>query len=220
MLLFFNMRVLLVAIALFFSLNSSLANVTVPPGEEDIVAQEHLATVYRIFKSFLVVIGKDFEDYTLEVHKDDVLNAYATLGKKIVINTGLIENTDSEASLAFVVAHELGHVERKHVIKGMSRSGLSLLLRIFVTKNNALLNGIDQVQSLQFSRSKERQADYFAIDLINKTYCTVSGKLEFFEKIADERQVSKVNEYFSTHPLPQSRINYLRKEIQEAGCVI
>lgn len=214
------MRIFVLALVLLFSLNASFADVTVPPNELGSVSQEHLATVQRIFKSFLLVIGKDFEDYTLEVHKDDVLNAYATLGKKIVINTGLIENTNSEASLAFVVAHELGHVERKHVIKGMSRSGLSLVLRLFVIKNNPLLHGLDQAQSLQYSRSKEREADYFAIDLINKTYCKMPGKLEFFEKISSGEQVSKVNEYFSTHPLPQSRINYLRKEIQEAGCVI
>jgi predicted Zn-dependent protease len=214
------MRIFVLALVLLFSFNASFADVTVPPEERGSVPREDVEKVERIFKSFLNVIGKDFEDYTLEVHKDDVLNAYATLGKKIVINTGLIENTDSEASLAFVVAHELGHVEKKHVIKGMSRSGLSLMLRLFVIKNNPLLHGLDQVQSLQYSRSKERAADYFGVDLINKTYCKEPGKLEFFEKISNGQQVSKVTEYFSTHPLPQSRINYLRKEIQEAGCVI
>jgi beta-barrel assembly-enhancing protease len=214
------MKIFLISLALFFSINVSLANVTVSPGDEGSIEKQHLATVQRIFKSFLLVSGKDFADYRLEVHKNDELNAYATLGKKIVINTGLIENTDSEASLAFVLAHELGHVERKHVIKGMSRSGLSLLLRIFFIKNNTLWNSIDQVQSLQYSRTKERDADYFAINLINKTYCATPGKLEFFEKISEGRKVNKVNEYFSTHPLPHSRITYLRKEIKEAGCVI
>ena len=207
-------------IVLLLSSLTANAEVTAPPDLAGGVSKSNIETVERIFKHFTEIIGKDVEDYTLEVHKDEELNAYATLGKKVVINSGLIEQTDSEAGLAFVIAHELGHVEEHHVIKGLIRSNFSVFLRYFFFKQNRILNGADYFHQLYYSRDKERDADYYAVDLINKTYCSTPGKLEFFEKISNGQKANKLNEYFSTHPLPQSRLEYLRTEIEAANCVL
>ena len=106
------------------------------------------------------------------------------------------------------------------VIKGLIRSNFSVFLRYFFFKQNRILNGADYFHQLYYSRDKERDADYYAVDLINKTYCSTPGKLEFFEKISNGQKANKLNEYFSTHPLPQSRLEYLRTEIEAANCVL
>lgn len=196
------------------------AEVTAPPELAGGVRSSDIETIKTIFRKFTTAIGANADDYTLEIHKSDELNAYATLGKKIVINSALIEQTKSEAGLAFVIAHELGHVQEKHVIKSMVRSSFSGAMKYFFFKENKLLNGIDYFHSLYYSRDHERDADLYAVDLINKTYCKVPGKLEFFQKINTATPSPKVLEYFSTHPLPQSRIDYLTADIKNAGCVL
>lgn len=196
------------------------ANVT---GEETIkneVSKEHIEQVQRIFNHFITDLGKDPEAYTIEIHKNKQINAYATFGKKVVINSGLINFIDSEPGLAFVIAHELGHIEEKHVIKGLSRQSLSAVMRFFWFKQNRLLNGIDYLHVLHYGRGHEKEADLFAEALMAKFYCDQPGKLEFFQKMAERRQDPKYMEYLQTHPLPQSRLTYLKAELEAKSCSI
>lgn len=73
---------------------------------------------------------------------------------------------------------------------------------------------------LHYSRGAEKEADVFAIDLMNKLYCNESGKLEFFEKNSANQKATKIDEYFSTHPLSSTRLEYLNTLIIEAGCIV
>ena len=74
------------------------------------------------------------------------------------------------------------------------------------------------MHTLHYSRGKETEADFFAVDLISELYCSEPGKLEFFEKSVAKQQSSKLQEYFSTHPLPASRLEYLRAEFKKHNC--
>lgn len=60
--------------------------------------------------------------------------------------------------------------------------------------------------------------DVFAIKLMNELYCDETHKLEFFEKNAAKQKHSKLEEYFSTHPLDTTRLEYLKTAIKEANC--
>jgi predicted Zn-dependent protease len=186
------------------------------------ITTDQEAEVKRIYDFFIQDLGKKTEDYQFAIEESDVLNAYATLGKKIIVTTGLIKKLQSEAGLAFVIAHELGHVEQKHVLKGLFRNTIGALIQMFFFKEqntaNTVYQGANFLHSKYYSRSKEKKADLFAVELVNKHYCKAAGKLEFFEEISKETQTNKASEYFSTHPLPQSRIEYLKLEIEKANC--
>lgn len=175
-------------------------------------------TVRRILDTYLTGLGRDPSRYSIEVIKSNELNAYATIGRKMVVNTGLIEFLNTEAGLAFVIAHELGHVEEKHVYKSVARHGLFSIVKNYFFRESAVYDGINYFHSLHYSRKSEKSADRFAENLINKHYCNSPGKLEFFEKMSRNQKVHKVNEYFSTHPLSGTRLHYLREGIQDAGC--
>ena len=54
--------------------------------------------------------------YKFQVVEDDSINAFATAGGYVYINTGLIKAADNEAELASVVAHEIAHIEGRHVV--------------------------------------------------------------------------------------------------------
>jgi predicted Zn-dependent protease len=208
-------------------LNPCLAQENTDPDKQPVklsITTDQIQEVKRIHDFFVKDLGKKTEDYEFVIQESDVLNAYATLGKKVIVTTALVKKLKFESGLAFVIAHELGHVEQKHVVKGIVRNSLGALLQLFLFREanvaSNVYQGANYLHSRYYSRSKERKADLFAVELINKHYCQAPGKLEFFEEISKETQASRASEYFSTHPLPESRIKYLHEEIEKAGCVI
>lgn len=221
------MRKILILISLI-CLNTNLAQ-AIEYEDEKVklkVSKTQEQEIKRIYDFFIESLGKDAADYQFQIKDSKVVNAYATLNKKIILTTGLINSLESESALALVVAHELGHVERKHVIQGISRNifavGLGVVLGIFGKSQtaNATYGGLNQAQSRMFSRSKERSADLFAIHMVNKYYCDVPNKLEFFENSLKRKKSNEFMKYLSTHPLSEERIEYLELLIKDEGCVL
>ncbi|HAC64241.1 MAG TPA: peptidase, partial [Cyanothece sp. UBA12306] len=57
--------------------------------------------------------------YTFQVVNDSSVNAFATMGGFVYINTGLIATAENEAELASVIAHEIAHITARHSINQM-----------------------------------------------------------------------------------------------------
>jgi predicted Zn-dependent protease len=184
----------------------------------DIAAEQK--RIQNMFNAFITTIGKSPKDYTIEVVESKDINAFATLGRRIVVNTELIKTVNSESALAMVLAHELGHLERKHLIKSLISQNSSALIKHYIFKDNRIVSAISYAGGLHYSRETEKDADMFGINLINKLYCNVPGKLEFFEKMSKLENAGKLQEYFSTHPLSSSRLDYLYAEIKAKGCLL
>jgi predicted Zn-dependent protease len=216
-------RLLISLLIIIFCTNNSIAETQTVKLK---VTKSQEQEVRRIYDFFIESLGKETKDYKFEIKESEVLNAYATLGKKIMVTTGLINKLESESALALVIAHELGHVERKHVIQGISRgvlgTALGVVLAIFGNNQTAsgAYNGLNYASGKAFSRSKERSADLFAIHLVNKYYCDVPNKLEFFHEISKKRSGNLYQKYFSSHPLTAERIEYLELLIKDEGCVL
>ena len=184
----------------------------------DIAAEQK--RIEAMFNSFITTIGKSPKDYSIEVVESKDINAFATLGRRIVVNTELIKTVNSESALAMVLAHELGHLERKHLIKSLISQNSSALIKHYIFKDNRIVSAISYAGGLHYSRETEKDADMFGINLVNKLYCNVPGKLEFFEKMSKLENAGKLQEYFSTHPLSASRLEYLSAEIKAEGCLL
>ena len=184
----------------------------------DIAAEQK--RIEAMFNSFITTIGKSPKDYSIEVVESKDINAFATLGRRIVVNTELIKTVNSESALAMVLAHELGHLERKHLIKSLISQNSSALIKHYIFKDNRIVSAISYAGGLHYSRETEKDADMFGINLVNKLYCNVPGKLEFFEKMSKLENAGKLQEYFSTHPLSSSRMEYLTAEIKAKGCLL
>lgn len=176
--------------------------------------------IEAMFNSFITTIGKSPKDYSIEVVESKDINAFATLGRRIVVNTELIKTVNSESALAMVLAHELGHLEKKHLIKSLISQNSSALIKHYIFKDNRIVSAISYAGGLHYSRETEKDADMFGINLVNKLYCNVPGKLEFFEKMSKLENAGKLQEYFSTHPLSSSRMEYLTAEIKAEGCLL
>ena len=219
-----NKLIYILAFSLFLALNTTAAETVIEKlsgtasKNIDIVAEQK--RIQNMFNGFLTTIGKSPKNYSIEVVESKDINAFATLGRRIVVNTELIKTVNSESALAMVLAHELGHLERKHLIKSLISQNTSALIKHYVFKDNRIVSAISYAGGLHYSRETEKDADMFGIDLVNKLYCNVPGKLEFFEKMSKLENAGKLQEYFSTHPLSSSRMEYLTAEIKAKGCLL
>lgn len=157
---------------------------------------------------------------TLHVIDYEQPNAAVLPGGHILLTEGLLEQAESENELAFVLAHELGHVVARDSLKGLGRS------LVLLTVTSALgfgtggstppgLDTLTNLTSLHYSRQQETAADLYALSTLVEVYGHGGYGLDFFTRIKTEDKGRL--ELFSTHPLTQQRINYLHEIAQERG---
>ncbi len=143
------------------------------------------------------------------IHCDESPNAFALPGKSIWMTSGLIDSVKSEKGLAFVLAHEVGHIVNKDHLRGFGRAiGLGLVLSLIGGSENAgvLYQIPAQMTYLGLSRNTETDADTFALERIKESYGTYAGAEEFFSVMLKKDEWSeKVPTILKTHPSSSER---------------
>src|SRR3989344_4866414 len=135
------------------------------------------------------------EDITVKVRVDDseVLNAYATVGGRIVIHRGLLRRLRGEHELAALLAHEMAHVQHRHVAASLGR-GLVIGLVLSVVSADAggraagvLLEQTGGLLVRGYGRDHEREADTGAMRAAAALHGHVGGVIGLFDLIASAR---------------------------------
>lgn len=164
-------------------------------------------------------------NYRFYVVNAPEVNAFAVPGGHIYVNRGLIERSRNLSELAGVLAHEVGHVVHRHGIDQAQRAqnanlGLSVIYGVLLGRNPT---GVEQIGTqvigsavfAGYSRDAEREADTTAIRYLIATGIHPGGLATMFETLLAERQRSPgaVEQWFSTHPTSQERIDNTRAAI-------
>lgn len=145
-------------------------------------------------------------------------NALAVPGGYVYITRGLLKELKSEAQLAAVLGHEVGHVVARDTMAAISRQiGMTALLAATVAGDapgevagaTAFING---VLSLQYSREDEKDADMTGLSYMTQAGYDPNGMVETMA-VLQELQTIRPIEFFSTHPNPERRIAYLEEKI-------
>jgi len=146
--------------------------------------------------------------YKLTVVDADMINAFALPGGRIVVYRGLIEKLSSAEELASVIAHEIGHIEKRHVVKKLLTA---LSLNILLSGDASVMGEIgNEVTNLSFSRGFEEEADNFAIDLLERSGTDPINLAKLFKVFLNEQEFSPP-EFLSSHPDTEER----RKDVLE-----
>ncbi|MFM7182748.1 MAG: M48 family metallopeptidase [Verrucomicrobiales bacterium] len=142
-------------------------------------------------------------------------NAFAAPGGWVVLTPELLEMVESEPGIAFVLAHELGHHEHRHILKRISRTLVFSAAISLVSQQagSGLISSTAKFDQLAFSRSHEREADEYALAATRKIYGRDGRVLEFFEKMLKESP-QYLPAMFSTHPSTQDRLQSLRELLE------
>lgn len=148
--------------------------------------------------------------YKFYVIDSPEINAFATLGGHIVIFSGLLKFADTPEEIAAVLAHEIGHVEERHVSKMLVKKlGLSVITSLLTGGDPALIIEITEMAaSNTFSRKHEGEADDFGLKLLEKSSISPSQMATIFRRMKKEMdsKYEKQLEFISTHPEMDKRI--------------
>ena len=156
--------------------------------------------------------------FTFQIVNDSSINAFATLGGFVYVNTGLIALAENEAELAGVVAHEIGHITEKHVIERMKQAAIARGVAGSTGVDDSVLVGIgyELALSLPSSRRAEYEADEVGLAMLEAAGYAPSGIVTFFEKLAAASSGGRPPTFLSTHPATESRIQRLDRQIDDS----
>lgn len=146
--------------------------------------------------------------YTFQVVDDSGVNAFATTGGFVYIQTGLIRAAANEAELAGVMAHEIGHITGRHAINQMRQQALaSGVAGALEVRQDALVNlGVQLALQLPNSREAEYDADRRGFNNLGRAGYDTTGFISFMQKLEGGNSA----EFLSTHPNPGNRVSNLQ----------
>ncbi len=184
-------------------------------------------------KEYLSHLAKKLDplgNYHIGILKDEQLNAFATIGGVIMINSGLWLSADSEAELAGVLAHEIAHLKLQHLQRGIDQNSKDALLSMASVAAGLLISNTQLQEALLFSgpalqassqlahsRQFEMEADSIGLDLLKQARFNPNGLFDFLAKIQQLELGGNIPEYLRTHPISTSRMGMLRNRIENAG---
>lgn len=165
-------------------------------------------------------------EYHFAVLDSPVVNAFAVPGGYVYVTRGILALMRSEAELAVVLGHEMGHVNARHSIHRMSEQtlfGLGLAVGSSLNKTVADIAGIAgvgiQLLFLKYSRDDERQADQLGVEYSRKGSYNPGEMIGFFtslEKMGDLSGSHSIPGFLSTHPLTSERIQNTKDMLIES----
>ena len=156
----------------------------------------------------------DMPPLRVRVYNIPIMNAFAMPGERIVITAELIRRANRPEQVAGVLAHEVGHILKRHSETQLVRAtGLQILLSIVTGGGGDTISTIAGVAAiLSYTREAEAEADDVALDLMQRAAIDPMGLKEFFDIIlAEEGKASdgtwrKLQSAIATHPGTEDRI--------------
>lgn len=163
----------------------------------------------------------------ITVHYMDspTMNAFATLGGNVFMFRGLMEKLPNENTLVTLLGHEIAHVKYRHPIKSFG-GGIAVAIAMTTIGSSAdatILGDAGLLSTLQFSRKMESQSDLEAMHNLDSIYGHLNGGAELFRifrearGIEDDSSSNPLNQFFSTHPQDEKRINSFNETAQKKG---
>jgi len=153
--------------------------------------------------------------WTFTVMDDPQVNAFALPGGYIFITRGIMTHMNSEAELATVVGHEIGHVTARHSVRQMTREQLAQIGLVAgaiasekIAQNLGVLSQGLGVLFLKYGRDDETQADGLGFRYALNDGYDVRRMVDMFQILqrVTASAGQRIPEWQSTHPDPGNRI--------------
>lgn len=191
--------------------------------------------VVRVGKNIAVQsgLGNAESDFNVTLLNSSVNNAFAIPGGYIYITRQLVALCNSEAEMAGVLGHEVGHTAARHSQKRQKNATFASILGVggailggLIGDSGGLLGAIGgglkqyagaaaQFLTLKYSRGQEEEADDYGIRYLSKAGYDPTALSAMLNSLALQTSVdsrvagmgdSRVPEWASTHPDPAKRV--------------
>jgi predicted Zn-dependent protease len=173
-------------------------------------------------------VEQEFKDIKWEFYvlDSDVINAFALPPGKVFMSRGLMQHLGSEAELAAVLGHEMGHITARHVSERLSQA---MLVQGIAEGASAAVSGSEggvsqliplvvgfggQGYLLKFGRDQESEADNQGLKYMVHAGYDPRAAMNVMRVLMRADESGRPPEFFSTHPDPERRFSEIQKLIQ------
>jgi predicted Zn-dependent protease len=165
--------------------------------------------------------------WSFRVADDAAVNAFALPGGFLYVTRGILAHLNSEAELAVVLGHEIGHVTARHAAQRLSQAqlanvglGVGMILSPELRQFGDLANVGLSLLFLKYSRDDERQADDLGLRYLLRGGYDPRPATEVFtmlERVSRLDSAGRLPGWLSSHPDPEDRRERLAAQIAELG---
>lgn len=170
---------------------------------------EMLQRILRRLTPF--VERKDIKYQIHLIQDDDLINAFSIAGGHLYMTTGILKWAQSEDEVAFIVGHEIGHVDEGHCIEHVKRNVTIQMIADYLEMGEyaPLMERTQAVLGTPFGQIDEYTSDRKGAYLAWKAgYDPNKGK-DFFDRLAAMEAQQQGNRdieiFFRTHPFSDQR---------------
>lgn len=170
--------------------------------------------------------------YHFQILDSEEINAFAAPGGFIFITRGMLKCAKHEGALAAVLAHEIGHVEKKHGLQAIQKSRITSALTelalkgvqykageasFILSSSLAVFEGsindiVTTMVTNGYSRAFEKEADQAAATILQRVGYDPNSLVEMLQ-VMETLLKPGGKDFAKTHPSPESRIAELEKTI-------
>jgi len=188
--------------------------------EKRIFSTTQLSSARRdaLIDRFEAITPDDGRDYAIRFRASKIgPNALALPGGVIYVTDALVELAPDDDAVLGVLAHELGHIEQRHLMRRLfSSAAVGAAAAVLFGDVSTVLAALPALLiDLDYSRAMEREADSYAIELLRANGTPTGSMATLFERMqqAHDKRGSKSDwpTYLSTHPPTPERIELFRK---------
>lgn len=161
--------------------------------------------------------------WTFRVVDDAAVNAFAVPGGFVYVTRGLLAHLTSEAELASVVGHEIGHITARHSAAEMSKQqliGAGLAIGSIASEQVAKYAGTASqalgILYLKYSRDDESQADELGLRYMGRANFDpreMPAVFVMLDRMSASEGGGRLPEWLATHPSPGNRIEAINGQI-------
>ncbi|MEO0375473.1 MAG: M48 family metallopeptidase [Cyanobacteria bacterium P01_A01_bin.17] len=153
--------------------------------------------------------------YIFQVALDSRVNAFATMGGRVYVTTGLLKAAGNEAELASVLGHEIAHVKERHLVKQIRQRTLTTGLigtATGLSQSQAANIGIELLVNRPKGRGDEYEADQVGLEILRQAGYAPSAAPAFMKKLLSDKRTPT---FLSTHPAVPDRLKALQDSIEK-----
>jgi predicted Zn-dependent protease len=201
--------------------------------------EELLAYVIKVGNKVAAVSDRPDLDYTFTIIDSPDINAFALPGGYVYVNRGLLSFMNSEADLAAVLGHEIGHITARHAVQQQARGALARtaakvggIVSAVATGSGYVGSQISQVASIWaqtglsgFGREQELEADSLGAEYIREAGYDPTAMINVVTVLKNQEDFSRrmnnnsggYHGLFATHPRNDTRLQEAIASVAELG---
>jgi len=163
------------------------------------------------------------QPFTFSLLDSDMVNAFAIPGGYVYVTRGLMALANSEAELAGVIGHEIGHVTARHGAQRQTQqmaAGAAGMAAGIILEDRTLMNlaGIGAMAWIAgYSRGQELESDELGVRYLTRAGYDPLAMASFLQQLERQSQLARqfaledneqdpADSWFATHPRTQGRV--------------